>query len=243
LGELYSTSGEQPIDLTSSDFSQNGAPVFGINFNQYDDGNGIPTIDTFAYYLSSVNDFCEGTIITEECSVQAAIVKYPIIVQGNTIEIDWNTTKELVEILHSEGDSSLAPDGSDAGPLRALAWFAYQYYEDNATLLYHPLLTDYTLIFGHLVSDEYYNFTNGEDPNTPACSYLFTNPTDDIIATFETLMFRTALAYDRSINATSPQIFDAIQLQPTLVYRSLIPYLAVATILILIALFAVSSLL
>jgi hypothetical protein len=181
--------------------------------------------------------------MTEECSVQAAIVKYPIIIQGNTVEINRNETQELVQILHSTGDSSLAPDGSDAGPLRALAWFAYQYYQNNAILLYDPLLMDYTLIFGTLVSDEYYNFTNGEDPNTPACSYLFTNPTADIIAVFQILMFRTALIYDLSINATNPQAFDAIQVQPTLVYQSLIPYLAIATALILVALFAVSSLL
>jgi hypothetical protein len=67
------TSGEQPVDLASSDYYQTGAPVFGINFSQYD-GNNIPTLGTSVYYLSSVNDFCQGTIMTEECSVQAAIV-------------------------------------------------------------------------------------------------------------------------------------------------------------------------
>jgi hypothetical protein len=237
------TSGEKPIDLTSSDCYQTGAPVFDINFSQYDDDNNIPTLSTSVYYLSSVNDFCQGTIVTEECSVQAAVVKYPIIIEGNTVEIHRNATQELVQILHSTGDSSSAPEGGDAGPLRALAWFATQYYEDNATLWHDPLLIDYTLIFGTLVSDEYYNFTNGEDPNTLACSYLFTNPTVDIIDTFQVLMFRTALIYDLSINATNPQVFDAIQVQPTLIYRSLIPYLAVATALILVALFAVSSLL
>jgi len=235
----------QQETLSLETASKTGQPIFDIDFSRYDDPFGVPTLELKVVYASAIDEYCNGVLNKFTCQLQAALVEYPIYIQNQTIYVQNQPGQDVSSWwgnwgspYRSPGDMANAPEGTAAGPLASLGWLGFAYYKSNATVNYDAAANSFTITALGIPSYDYLD-TNSSDYAPSRCGFQWTDPTADIISDFESVMFWNAYG-----PGTYPTIaFPASQWQPTLIYRSEYVFLAIATILIILSLFSVSTLL
>lgn len=199
------------------------ATVFSSQFNW--EPNDPGTLNTTISYKSSAA--CEGELQDRNCTMKAAIVEYPVIIDSNrsTIKLDPATTMfddkivEMTEltIVTSQGPSTLG------GVYRAL---------DNA---YRSSINarfsggvPYTISTSGATAQQYAIL----DPKDPAsCSTHSKDPSQDLLQVIRDLMFRTAIAAaNDTANKSDRQTVRAQQTSSESAYESHYLFLGLATL-------------
>jgi len=192
--------------------------------------------------LEAVSESCVGTLLTTTCKLHSGTVAYPLIIQGINVtsNLDNYYPVQIDDAYASPGDLSTAPFGSPAGPLGALQWFNDEYYLSNATLAYNETSGTYLAIPLGPQAQIYYN-TNSSDyiPNL-GCGFLWDDPTQDILNAFSEVLFRASFVAAYYSDGSETQVFPATQTMDTLTYQSTHMFAIIGSVVLLLAVVAVS---
>ena len=209
-------------DATKDPSLINGTYAFMTSFPvKIMDGNG-----TFNVQYKDTTD-CSGNLRIRNCSMQTALVQYPVIIDSNKSTITLDPSSSIFDdvidsINHVQGYPIQGPT-TMGGFWRALG----DKYDSTAHLRFvgavgYELLTVGSAATQYAVLESTSNYTNVLGTS---CSLYFTDPTNDLLASARELMFRTALG---AANSSDIQIVSAIQTGTHAVYESHYAFLAIA---------------
>jgi hypothetical protein len=234
------------VDLTQ--VTTSGFPGFSTLFTRFEDSNGITNLQATASYITTVDDTCSATYVTEICDYTLAIVNYPLLYQNYTFGLNKNISETIVENYTSDDDVSTAPFDSPAGLLSGLHWFADTYLASNSNIIhgYDPKDREmYIEISSGFLSSQYLNLSGTLSSGLVNCQFEWENPMTYIDRALNSVAFNAAFIAALFVgldgSESDSQSFMALQTQPMIVYHSEYGFLAMALALLLSALLAVST--
>ena len=210
---------------TSQEAVMNGTQAFG-SYIQWNYGSpgvihlNIQYKDTQA---------CDGQLQIRNCTLQAATVEYPVLVNGNqsTIELAPASTMFDDNVLNMTDVALRDNAGSTTlgGFYKALS----DTYNSVANLRFVGAV-GYELITIGATVNRYavLNITNSDDPDDGpynSCTLAFTDPSNDIISKVRDMIFRTAV---KAANGSNTQTVRAQEMIMEPIYESHYPYLGLA---------------
>lgn len=222
------TSSEQPYNASNDPVIVNGTNIFQSLFEwQVASGNMSLNIQ----YKDKAP--CEGDLIVKNCTINTALVAYPIVIDNNnTISLDPSTTV-FDDVVSHEIDidfDSLAP-----GPSTLAGYYLALRNELNSEAhirfggaVGYELTTTGSTATQYAIADE--------DGDTNSCGLSFADPTMDLLAAARDLMFRTALSAGAR-NSSFIQSVPGMQSNAPAVYHSQYLYLGIAVMLTSLAVF------
>lgn len=183
--------------------------------------------DTFGHNQSAptTSRSCDGVATTVVCSLFYASVEYPIVLRNNIISVDTRTSAVMPftdnSYVRRSTDASLGFDVAANSVIQSKVTMApseegWEYFSTG------PLSNFY--------------MTNKQDGDQITCEITSTDPTDDILTTYNELMFRISLAAGNSSSSdlvAQHYILDGEELVPQ--YKSRYGYLIAATFISLLA--------
>jgi hypothetical protein len=227
---------EQPYNVSNDPAVINGTNVFQSLFDwQVPSGNMSLNIQ---YKDKSP---CTGDLIVRNCTMQTALVSYPIVIDSNnTISLDPSTT--IFDDIISQ-KINIDFDVAEAGPTTLGGYYLAlkNKFNSEAHLRWvgavgYELLTTGSTATQYAVT----NVSTGDGLDIgSSCGLAFTDPTMDLIASARELMFRTALGIAAG-NSSLIQTVSGPQFTTPAVYESQFLYLGIAVILTSIAVFFVT---
>lgn len=205
---------------------KNGTNAFGTSFrwDVYDEATmylGVQFKSTQA---------CDGDIQLRNCTLQSAVVDYPVIVNGNksTIELDAATTMfdDVVQDLTSLAINTMTGPTTMGGFHKALT----DTYESMANIRYagavgYQLETTGATVNRYAVLSPDIAATSGGHGGAGGCNLSFTDPSNDLIKAMRDMMFRTAIA---AANDSDLQTVTARETSTLPIYQSHYLYLGLA---------------
>jgi uncharacterized protein DUF3176 len=235
---LECSSSMSALNLTAPE--NDGAALCTINTTVIEEPTGHPYLKLMASYASSLSESCIATVTTDVCKLQAAVVQYPITIQGSSVYLNHDLLHNMTVLstFISDGDLSTTPQGAGAGTLTGLSRIMGddgQYLYANVTILQtaaKPLFHGPgTLPDMFYVTDSsmYSNYTNTK------CNLLWRSPTNYTINSLHDFMFRSAIDAGKGM----AQVFVAQRRSQVLVFKSNYAYLGAALVSILVALIVV----
>lgn len=229
------TQTREPVDIL--DAAKKNAYIFSINFTQYDNNKGLPTLEMTVKGLTEVNDSCVGIFVTNTCKMHVGTVNFPLVVQKENISFSNTLNRQYMsEPVAYPGDTAAAKPGDSIGPLSALYWFGGTYFLGNVSISINETTGNYG---GELMGSSAAQYTDTTwTNNTQPCYQQFTDPTADIIQAFSHVLFRGAFYASQNDTRRS---FPVLHTQQTLVYESVYSYLSTATVLVFLAIVAAAS--
>ncbi|EXJ79179.1 hypothetical protein A1O3_08680 [Capronia epimyces CBS 606.96] len=219
---------EQPYNVSNDPAVVNGTNVFQSLFAwQVASGNMSLNLQ---YKDQSP---CTGDLIVRNCTLQTALVSYPVVIDGNdTISLDPSTTVFEDTISHK---INLDLDYAEAGPTTLGGYYLAlkNKFNSEAHLRWAGAVGYELLTTGSTATQ--YAVTNATTDTSAvdvasSCGLSFTDPTDDLLASARELMFRTALSI-ASGNSSMIQTVSGTQFTTPAVYESHYLYLGIAVIL------------
>ncbi|QKX58220.1 uncharacterized protein TRUGW13939_05341 [Talaromyces rugulosus] len=189
----YSTT--STLDLTALENA--GLFIFGINTMMTTDSTGSPVLNLSTLFSSHVDENCTATLNSWNCSVQAATVEYPFIVENDTISLDTENLYPpvVVEPYVSDGDKSTATRGQGAGPLLGLQDFMHDVLDTNVSLVIDQS-RNVSLHTGLLISDIFAQLNNSA--YSPAvigkCRLQWADPTQYALTAMQAYLFRSSIS-------------------------------------------------
>jgi hypothetical protein len=231
----------ETLDLSSS--KNDGSIIFAINSTMTTNSTGAPFLLLTTLYSSAVNDSCIATLTVDTCTIEAAVVEYPVTIQNSTVILNYDELQDMtvVSTYISAGDLPTAPRNAGAGPLAGLNNFFGYYLYANVTEIYDPDLNKSTYSGPSMIADLFFDpEASSYDNHTFAtCGLKWSSPTSYFLNSMHDFMFRAVL---RAGNGTEVQTFIAQRTSPALLFHSDLRYLAAAIVVMLLALVAVSFL-
>ncbi|KAL9125386.1 MAG: hypothetical protein Q9217_005400 [Psora testacea] len=169
---------------------------------------------------------CSGHLQLRNCSLQAAVVEYPVIVNGNksTIELVPGSTMfdDTVINMTTVALNTMTGPSTLGGLYKALS----DTYGSTANLRFVGAY-NYELVTTGATANRYAIL----DPNTSRpeanCSLSFSDPSNDLIQAVRDMMFRTAIA---AANSSDSQPVTAQETATLTVYQSHFLYLSLAAL-------------
>lgn len=217
-----------------------GSVLFGINTTMSTNSTGAPILVLTTLYPSAIDNSCIAALNVTTCSIEAAVIEYPIVIQNITITLDMeklhNTT--VVSKYISAGDLPTAATYQGVGPLEGLndvfggdlaVSTKLQVTSDGNTSLY---------IDGGLIGDLFFlpGASNYDASIFHKCGLKWSDPTEYILDSMHDFLFRTSLS--ASTNADI-QVFSVQRTYLALIFQSNHGYLAAALAVMLAAVSAV----
>ncbi|KAK3368237.1 hypothetical protein B0H63DRAFT_504222 [Podospora didyma] len=238
------TSSTGALDLSKR--SAQGSTVFLIQSRLVDNKTtSSPTLRLRVEYINSLEGNCQATVQKETCDITAAVVEYPVTIQGATVTLrhDELNTMRLISAYESAGDSLKAPDGVGVGPLSGLSDFIDDYFDKNATVKWYKDGSKW-LYSGEGVGDLADIFFVAEpwtygNHSLTSCGMTWNRPTQYVLEQLYEYMFRVALRVGRD---TERQAFTVDRTVTVLVFRTETRFLGAAVVLIACGLGLVGSL-
>jgi len=175
---------------------------------------------------------CTGDLIVQNCTMQTALVSYPIVIDSNnTISLDPSTTV-FDDIISYKINIDF--DVAEFGPTTLGGYYLALKNKFNseahlrwAGAVGYELLTTGSTATQYAVT----NVGTGDGLDIgSSCALTFTDPTMDLIASARELMFRTALGIAAG-NSSLIQTVSGSQFTTPAVYESQYLYLGIAVIL------------
>ncbi|KAE9377674.1 hypothetical protein N431DRAFT_554030 [Stipitochalara longipes BDJ] len=222
--------------------AQNGTLVFGINFTRYDDASGMPTLEMNTRSVSNVDQTCMATLTHHTCKLYSAEILYPVIIEGINVTrdpdvwIDFDYSQPYTSL----GDLASAPYNSPAGPLGGLAWFGETYFAANATISYNASSGTYNAGGFGVGWNQFFNTNPPDTVENLNCEFLWFDPLDTVMYAFADVLFRASLSTGQDVDNAPTEVFSAIQTRDTLTYQSNHTFLVVGSLVLLVAIAAVS---
>jgi hypothetical protein len=221
--------------------TSSGFPGFSTSFNRFEDSNGITYLQATSRYISSVDNTCTGTLVTETCDFRLSINTYPIMYQNNNLTLN-STTPILVQESSTDDDLPNASFGSPVGLLSGLNGFADIYLASNGTI-FHDIdnlgQETYIALPSNSVSASFLNLTEQFSPGGLPCQFQWVSPTDYIKEALNEVAFNAALIAGYEKHLSDLKTFIALRTQPMVVYVSDFGYLGAAMFIHALAIFTV----
>jgi hypothetical protein len=227
---------EQPYNVSNDPAVINGTNVFQSLFDWK-----VPSGNMSLNIQYKDKSPCTGDLIVRNCTMQTALVSYPIVIDSNnTISLDPSTTIFDDIISHK---INIDFDVAEFGPTTLGGYYLAlkNKFNSEAHLRWvgavgYELLTTGSTATQYAVT----NVTTGDGLDIgSSCALTFTDPTMDLIASARELMFRTALGIAAG-NSSLIQTVSGPQFTTPAVYESQYLYLGIAVILTGIAVFFVT---
>lgn len=230
----------EALDLSAKE--NDGAVLFAINTTMSTNSTGAPVLVLTTLYTSAINDSCIATINVDTCSIEAAVVEYPVLIQNTTITREKLQNIPVVSTYISAGDLPTASTGQGAGPLEGLNDFLGFYLEASTTLIIDPSRNSSIYSGGGLWADLFFipEISNYDDSIPRTCVLEFSSPTEYVLDSMNDFMFRASL---QASTATDVQTFSVQRTNEALIFYSNYRFLAAALAVMLLALLAVLFLL
>ena len=169
---------------------------------------------------------CNGELSVRNCTMRAAVVNYPVIVNGNksTIELAPKSTMfdDSVYNLTTVAINTMTGPTTLGGLYKALR----DTYSSTANLRFVGTY-GYELITTGSTANSYAEFADTNSMRYANCSLFFRDPTEDLIRAIRDMMFRTAVAAADTPNA---QFVTAQQVVEQPIYKSQYLYMALAVL-------------
>jgi hypothetical protein len=207
------------------DKATNGAVLFEITTEISSDLTGTPFLLLTTKYSSAIDNDCVANVTTETCRIDNAIVEYHVTLLNTTVTFDHDG----VDFLSTYPDSINATEGSPAGTLQGLNYFASSLYA-LALLLDSPGFTGGLLARMFLQTDPsaYNTFAYRH------CALMWSPPTDSVLSAMHDFMFRASVS---AANHADSQSIIVWQSKPTLFFHTLYWFPAAASIITLCGVF------
>ncbi|KAH8699031.1 hypothetical protein BGW36DRAFT_358540 [Talaromyces proteolyticus] len=225
---------------TNLDFmapSSNGKPIFAIDITLSSNATGAPILLVGTVHPSAIDDNCIGTLIYNNCTVEAAIVDYPVTIQNSTVLLnnDLLSPPNVVEKYISEGDLSTAKPWQGIGVLQGLNDFLGQDITATDTLV---VKSNETLTSGGFIPDLFFLAapSNYNASMMPKCGLKFSDPTLWVLDAIQTFLFRASIS---AADDSDSQTFSVQRTNLALIFQSDYTYLAAALSLMFVTLAAV----
>ena len=234
---------QQALDMSNA--SNSGDYVFIINTTVTESAEAVPSVVLTVLYVSDVNESCIATLTVDTCTIEAAVVEYPVIIQNTTVYLDQEKLNNVTVLSPyiSSGDLLTAPEGTPAGPLEGLSDFIGGYLNTYVfvTLDSSPINAFYSGNY-LLFADMFFQTDNSTygSYSLAHCGLKWTSPTSYVLNSMHTFMFRAAL---RVGNGTEAQTFPVTRTKPTLLLYSDYRFLGIALAVEAVAFVSVAVLL
>ncbi|KAG9521984.1 hypothetical protein KCV07_g3398, partial [Aureobasidium melanogenum] len=181
--------------------------------------------------LPEMSQSCDGAGTTVICTMTPATMEYSVVLRDNVISVDTSAVKVAQTNGNHKTDSTHVTDFADA--LYGLSFAANSIVQSNMSMLSISDGWQYT-ITGSSIS--YLHTSIKQDNNSVSCEITSTDPTNDILTTFNEIMFRISLAaMDTSWNRSIAKNYTMRAHEYVIVYESRYVYLAAATFISLLA--------
>ena len=223
-----------PTNATSDEWPS--AQVFEISF--YSEIDYSPTKGVVEVRYKRTAD-CVGNIVVQDCTLQNAIVDYPVTIDGNqsTISLAARSSiwDDVVKSIVTIPPENWASNSTLGGLYTALT----NRYVANATSAFDGV-GGYALDATGVPVYQYTNLSEHSETGLVPwqdCSLHFNNPLGDMLEAARELMFRTAVA---AANSSTIQQASASQTAAHTIYVSDYLFLILATVLTSVAIIAVT---
>lgn len=217
--------------------------------------NGTNVFDTHFWWTVSASHLqlqvqyedqapCSGNLIVRICTLQAAVVTYPIIIDANNTVVLDPTTAIRDDSIDQVYDTFQDARSSGATSTLAGYYLALRNKFDSSGWMCWGGAIGHELHTSGSTALQYAS-ANAGSTTANLCELTFLDPTLDIIASARELMFRTALAVAATSDSADNTMLQTVQaLQSTYppVYRSSYLYLILALTISAAAAIAVSLL-
>ena len=217
-----------PTSSPNTDFNpnqeavMNGTQAFGSYFLWGWEAPG--TIDLGVQFKST--EAADGDLSIRNCTMQAAVVDYPVIINGNksTIELAPNSTMfdDTVHNLTTVVMNSMTGPTTLGGLYKALS----STYDSTANLRFVGAV-GYELITTGATANRYAVLGNTDTQPYANYTLSFSDPVNDLVQSVRDLMFRAAVA--ATANSTS-QYVTAKQTSNQPIYQSNYMYMVLAAV-------------
>jgi hypothetical protein len=212
-----------------------GSVIFAINTTLSTDSTGAPILVLTTLYSSAVDNTCIATLNITTCSIEAAVVEYPIVVQNATVALNQQKlySPAVVSKFTSPGDLPTAAKGTGAGPLEALNDFFGYYLAANVTLLVDSTRNT-SLYTGGLIPDLFFlpDASNYNSSIFHKCGLEWSSPTEYVLNSMYDFLFRASLSASTDNDS---QTFSVQRTSLALIFESNYGYMAAALALMLVA--------
>jgi hypothetical protein len=163
---------------------------------------------TVSYFNATGPRRCAGEYITTHCQLRPAIGEYPIHLRNSTVTFGTSLSNPKIKAL-ANNTWALYASGTQTTTLGGLYLAGYDLFSANVSVYMSGAVGMWQLMGLNTFSTPYVNDTGLDDQGD--CARNWRDPTDDIMAGFNQLMFRTSLgaANVKPTNVTaSPNFMD-----------------------------------
>ena len=182
--------------LNFTALENSGSVIFAINTTMSLNTTGAPIVVLTTLYAPAIDDSCVATISVDTCTIEAALVEYPVVIQENTVTLNKEMLHNMTILSEyvSSGDLPTAKKGQGAGPLEGINDNFGYYLGTNSTL---EVLSagNQSIYSGGLMADLFFQT---EDSNYNAsiihkCGLTFSSPTTYVLDSMHDFLFRASL--------------------------------------------------
>ena len=205
----------------------NGTDIFGSVFEW-----GSPGVFNMGAQFKN-NKACDGVLAIRNCTFTPAVVRYPVTISGKSSRISLRSKTSIYDDKLVK-NIVLPPEEATSGASTSFNVSTYggmfKYLGDSFDSLLHMNFgaIGYQIYNEGALSNRYLDPTQNLESLT--CSMVFSDPTNDILASVRELMFRTALASVKGSQAVRVQKISAKESLDVPVYESSYTYLAIALV-------------
>ncbi|KAK0854832.1 hypothetical protein LTS02_011346 [Friedmanniomyces endolithicus] len=221
----------------SGDPSTIGSDIFTTAFVWDAEGPGNLTFNTQYKPSSALTPFpeCSGMLTVQNCTLRAATVQYPVIVNGNQSVITLDPSSSIIDDIVNE--IADYPVVTMPGPTSLGGYaFALNNRFEGASHIRFVGAVGFELISTGATGPQFANMDDVHEYETGMCNIKFNDPVQNLLAQARELMFRTSLAFGNSSNV---QTISGTAARTTNVYRSHYEFLAAAVALTLVSVLVV----
>ncbi len=163
------------------------------------------------------------------CTLRPAALEYPVVSKNGTLQLQTSTSNYTVSSMIDFYDSFHGPT-----ILGGIQMATGNLFESEASTRYGGAVS-WVYSSRGLLASQYINYTEAKAASQSKIS--FRDPTPDILASFNEIMFRFALA---AANSSTNQVVSATQVSAQNIYQSHYRYLAGAMVVMLFSIFTVT---
>jgi len=174
-------------------------------------------------------------LTVQNCTLKAATVQYPVIVNGNQSIITLDPSSSIIDDVVNE--IADYPVVTMPGPTSLGGYaFALNNRFEGASHIRFVGAVGFELISTGATGPQFANMDDVHEYETGMCNIKFNDPVQNLLAQARELMFRTSLAFGNSSNV---QTISGTAARTTNVYRSHYEFLAAAVALTLVSVLVV----
>ncbi|KAK5104871.1 hypothetical protein LTR62_002644 [Meristemomyces frigidus] len=231
-----------PFDLNpgtpfnvSTDPAVQGIDIFSTAFLWAAARPGNFYLDALYKDSSAMGTGCNGMLMVQNCTLRAATVQYPVIVDGNKSTITLHPSSSIVDDVVNDVLSYVGVDMPGPNSLGGYAFALNNRYQGVSHMRFVGAV-GYELLSTGATGPQFASLEDVHDYENGMCAVKFADPVQNLLAQARELMFRTALAFG---NSSTVQTVSGTADRTTNVYRSHYGFLGGAVALTLVSVFVV----